>query len=171
MFHHSGFDAHICENIREEIWLKLLGNACFNPVSLLVGSSTDELIDDPLLSDLFIEMMNEVLELGHRLNISPEIDSRQRIAITRKLGTVKTSMLQDVEGHKPVEIEAILGALVSVADLAGAPMPRVRFGSYESEKARFVTWLFARVIQRARHLRSKASCKDLNPVQKMLRFC
>ena len=126
LFHHSGFDAHICENIREEIWLKLLGNACFNPVSLLVGSSTDKLIDDPLLNDLFIEMMDEVLELGNRLNISPEIDSRQRIAITRKLGTVKTSMLQDVEGHKPVEIEAILGTLVSVADLAGAPMPRVR---------------------------------------------
>ncbi|WP_027611882.1 ketopantoate reductase family protein [Pseudomonas sp. URIL14HWK12:I6] len=126
LFEQAGFNAFLCENVREEIWLKLLGNACFNPVSLLVDSSTDEMIDDPLLNDLFIEMMNEILELGIRINVAPEIDARQRIAITRKLGKVKTSMLQDVDGHKPVEIEAILGTLVFVAELAGAPMPRVR---------------------------------------------
>jgi 2-dehydropantoate 2-reductase len=122
----AGFDAHAHENIREEIWLKLLGNACFNPVSLLVGCPTDELIDDPFLNVLFIDMMNELLDLGRRLGISPEIDPQQRIAITRKLGAVKTSMLQDIEGHKTVEIEAILGALMAVADLAGAPVPRTR---------------------------------------------
>lgn len=122
----AGFDSHAHENIREEIWLKLLGNACFNPVSLLVNCATDEMIDDTNLNVLFIEMMSELLELGSCLGISPKIDPQQRIAITRKLGKVKTSMLQDVEGHKPVEIEAILGALMSVADLAGAPMTHTR---------------------------------------------
>lgn len=126
VFLRAGFDAHAHENIREEIWLKLLGNACFNPVSLLVSCSTDEMIDDPNLNTLFVGMMSELLELGNRLGISPKIDPLQRIAITRKLGKVKTSMLQDVEGHKHVEIEAILGALISVADLAGAPMARTR---------------------------------------------
>ena len=125
-FRDAGFDAHADENVREQIWLKLLGNACFNPVSLLVGGTTDELIDDPLVHGLCVEMMDEVLELGTRLGISPEIDPKQRIAITRKLGKVKTSMLQDVEGQRPVEIEAILGALVGVADQVGAPLPRTR---------------------------------------------
>lgn len=105
---------------------RTLGNACFNPVSLLVGCSTDEMIDDPNLNILFVEMMSELLELGSRLGVSPKIDPHQRIAITRKLGKVKTSMLQDVEAHKPVEIEAILGAMMSVADLVGAPMTRTR---------------------------------------------
>lgn len=125
-FHDAGFDAHADENVREQIWLKLLGNACFNPVSLLVGGTTDELIDDPFVHAVCVEMMDEVLELGRRLGLSPEIDPTQRIAITRKLGKVKTSMLQDVEGQRPVEIEAILGALVGVADRVGAPLPRTR---------------------------------------------
>lgn len=125
-FRDAGFDAHAHDNVREEIWLKLLGNACFNPVSLLVGCATDELIDDPFLHALFIGMMDELLDLGRTLGIAPQIDSAQRIAITRKLGKVKTSMLQDVEGHKPVEIEAILGTLVSVADRVGAAIPRTR---------------------------------------------
>jgi len=84
------------------------------------------MIDDPNLNILFVEMMGELLELGSRLGISPKINPQQRIAITRKLGKVKTSMLQDVEGHKPVEIEAILGAMMSVADLVGVPMARTR---------------------------------------------
>jgi len=126
VFFEAGFDAHGHQNIREEIWLKLLGNACFNPVSLLVGCSTDEMIDDAFLSALFTVMMGELLELGRQLDISPDIDPQQRIAITRKLGKVKTSMLQDVEGHKPVEIEAILGTLIAVADLAEASIPRTR---------------------------------------------
>ncbi|MGB3126013.1 MAG: 2-dehydropantoate 2-reductase [Pseudomonas sp.] len=126
VFLDAGFDAQADQNIREQIWLKLLGNACFNPVSLLVGCATDAMIDDPFLHALCVDMMAELLELGRQLGISPEIDPTQRIAITRKLGTVKTSMLQDVEGHKPVEIEAILGALMAVADQVGAPMPRTR---------------------------------------------
>ncbi|WP_240999047.1 ketopantoate reductase family protein [Pseudomonas viridiflava] len=126
IFCDAGFDAHAHENVREEIWLKLLGNACYNPVSLLVGAATDELIDDPFLHALFIDMMDELLDLGRRLGLSPAIDPEQRIAITRKLGKVKTSMLQDVEGNRPVEIQAILGALVSVADRVGAPLPHTR---------------------------------------------
>lgn len=126
VFQHAGFDTHICANIHEEIWFKLLGNACFNPICLLAGFPTDELIDDPSLNGLFIKMVDEVLELGKRLNIFPESDSRQRIGITRKLGKVITSMLQDAQGRKPFEVEAILGTLLNVADLADAPIPRVR---------------------------------------------
>ncbi|OIN47225.1 2-dehydropantoate 2-reductase [Pseudomonas azotoformans] len=126
VFREAGFDAHAHANVREEIWLKLLGNACFNPVSLLVGRATDEMIDDPFLHTVFINMMDELLDLGRQLGLAPEIDPKQRIAITRKLGKVKTSMLQDVEGRKPVELEAILGSVVAAADRVGAPIPCTR---------------------------------------------
>lgn len=126
MFQADGFDAHASEDIHEEIWLKLLGNACFNPVSLLVGCPTDELIDDPAIKSLFIEMMSESLALGQQIGIRPTINPEQRIGITRKLGKVKTSMLQDLEANRPIEIEAILEALVTVADRVNAPVPRLR---------------------------------------------
>ncbi|WP_426788639.1 ketopantoate reductase family protein [Xanthomonas campestris] len=126
IFRSASFDAHAHDNVREEIWLKLLGNACYNPVSLLVGAATDALIDDPFLHALFIEMMGELLDLGQRLGLSPAIDPEQRIAITRKLGNVKTSMLQDVEGNRPVEIQAILGTVVAAAAQVGVLIPHTR---------------------------------------------
>lgn len=126
VFQAAGFDVHASEDIHEEIWLKLLGNACFNPVSLLVGSSTDELIDDPALKSLFTDMMGETLALGAQIGIQPAISPEQRIGLTRKLGKVKTSMLQDLEANRPIEIEAILGTLVAVADRVSVPVPRLR---------------------------------------------
>jgi len=64
----AGFHAHAHDNIREEIRLKLPGNACFNPASVLVDCSTDALIDDDMLHALYVEMMGEILELGTRLS-------------------------------------------------------------------------------------------------------
>lgn len=119
----AGFDAEVSTDIRNEVWKKLLGNACFNPVSLITGSATDLMIDDPRIHALFVAMMEETLVLGRALGIDVPIEPVDRIALTRKLGHVKTSMLQDAEAGRPVEIEAILGAVIELAAMLKVPVP------------------------------------------------
>lgn len=122
-FTRAGFAAEASADVRKEIWLKLLGNLCFNPVSALVGCSTDRLIDDARLHRLFADMMSEALALGKKLGIAVDIRPVERIAITRKLGNIKTSMLQDLEAGRPLEIDGILGAVVEAAEAADFPAP------------------------------------------------
>jgi 2-dehydropantoate 2-reductase len=119
----AGLAAEESGAIRREYWLKLLGNACWNPVSLLVGTSTDALIDDAPLRPLFTGMMEEIIALGRTIGIETGIRPAERIALTRKLGSVKTSMLQDVEAGRAVEVDAISGVLVETAEAAGFPAP------------------------------------------------
>lgn len=107
----AGFDAEASVDIRSEVWKKLLGNACFNPVSLLTGSATDLMIDDAGIHAVFSAMMAETLAVGRALGIDPGIQVADRITFTRKLGHIKTSMLQDAESARPVELDAILGAV------------------------------------------------------------
>lgn len=109
-----GLDAMATDDIATEVWKKLLGNACFNPVSLLTNSATDLLIDDPLVYELCKLMMAEILAVGAALGIHIETSIADRIAATRKLGNIKTSMLQDAEAGKFVEIEAILGSVLAI---------------------------------------------------------
>ncbi|MDX3906033.1 MAG: 2-dehydropantoate 2-reductase [Pigmentiphaga sp.] len=123
LFSRAGFNASASADVRTDIWTKLLGNACFNPVSMLTGAHTDVMIDDSRLHDLFVAMMEEALALGSRLGLSTQVSSRDRIAFTRSLGHVKTSMLQDVEAGRPVEIDSILGALVEAAGAMRFPTP------------------------------------------------
>lgn len=111
----AGFDAEASRHIRAEVWKKLLGNACFNPVSMITGTATDQMIDDPAVYRLFTAMMQELLAVGRSMGLDPGIEVAQRIAITRALGGVKTSMLQDAEAGRPVEIDAILGAACELA--------------------------------------------------------
>lgn len=111
----AGFAAESSDNIRMEVWLKVLGNACFNPVSLLTGSPTDRMIDDPGLYRLFTGMMLEVLALGNAIGVPVDIEPGPRLAFTRKLGNIKTSMLQDVEAGRAVEVDGIIGTLVEIA--------------------------------------------------------
>jgi len=123
IFSQSGLAGEASVDVRKEVWAKLLGNACFNPVSLLTGSSTDRLIDDPLVYRLFVAMMEEAIALGRKLGIEAGIEPAPRIANTRKLGFVKTSMLQDAETGRPVEIEGILGTVVEAARAVPFPVP------------------------------------------------
>ncbi|HSV52935.1 MAG TPA: 2-dehydropantoate 2-reductase [Burkholderiaceae bacterium] len=119
----AGLDAQTSDDIRQDVWLKLLGNACFNPVSLLTGATTDEMIDDPDLHALFVRMMEEVLGIGGRLGLRRDIEPERRIAQSRQLGRIKTSMLQDLEAGRPVEVEAILGTLLECAAAVAMPVP------------------------------------------------
>lgn len=119
----AGFEAEASSDIRTEVWKKLLGNACFNPVSLITGSATDLLIDDPAIYRLFTTMMAETLAVGRAAGIDAAMQVADRIALTRRLGNVKTSMLQDGEAGRPVEIDAILGAVNEMAAALGVATP------------------------------------------------
>ena len=103
----AGFDAQASDDIRRDIWNKLLGNACFNPVSLITGSSNDGMLGDPALHGMFMRMMQEAIEVGERLGLRLDVDPAQRIAQAGRLGNIKTSMLQDLEAGRSPEIEPI----------------------------------------------------------------
>ena len=119
-------DAPITRDIRTEIWLKLWGNLCFNPLSVLTGATIDRLTSDEDLLALEIQMMLEAEKVANALGISFPYGVERRIEITAMAGARKTSTLQDFERGKPLEIEPLLGAVVELGDLAGQPMPLCR---------------------------------------------
>ena len=119
-------DAPITRDIRTEIWLKLWGNLCFNPLSVLTGATIDRLTSVPELLDLERAMMLEAEKLANALGIRFPYDVEKRIEITAMAGARKTSTLQDFERGKPLEIEPLLGAVVELGDLAGVTMPLCR---------------------------------------------
>ncbi len=123
LFNAAGLAAEPTDEIRRAVWEKLLGNVCFNPVSLLTGSSTDLMIDDPDIYRMFVDLMNEVIAVGAALGLAIGVTPAARLATTRKLGNVKTSMLQDAEAARPVEVQAIVGAFVEVARSLGIETP------------------------------------------------
>jgi 2-dehydropantoate 2-reductase len=122
-FADSGFESTCTDDIRREIWLKLFGNVSFNPVSVLAGVSTDRMIDEPGVHAMFAQMMSETAAVGRAIGIDISMAPESRIAMTRKLGRIKTSMLQDAESNRPLEIDAIIGATVEVGRKVGVPLP------------------------------------------------
>jgi 2-dehydropantoate 2-reductase len=119
-------DAPITRDIRTEIWLKLWGNLCFNPLSVLTGATIDRLTSEPDLLALERAMMSEAERVANALGISFPYGVEKRIEITAMAGARKTSTLQDFERGKPLEIEPLLGAVVELGDLAGVGMPLCR---------------------------------------------
>ena len=122
----AGLGAVASANIRTEIWLKLLGNICANPLSLLTGVTTDRMLDDPGVRALFAAMMEECLALGRRLGLTLDTTTEQRMAQTRQLGAIRSSMLQDLEGGRSVELDAILGAPIECAQAVGLAVPKLQ---------------------------------------------
>jgi 2-dehydropantoate 2-reductase len=122
----AGLGAVASAQIRSDIWLKLLGNVCANPLSLLTGATTDRMLDDAGVSALFAAMMEECLALGRRLGLTLETTTEQRMAQTRQLGAIRSSMLQDLEAGRSVELDAILGAAIECAQAVGQPVPRLQ---------------------------------------------
>ncbi len=119
----AGFRAPITTRIRTEIWVKLLGNVVFNPISALTGGTLEELARHPDVSRAVREVMTEAEAVARRLGIELPITIDQRIAGAARVGAHKTSMLQDYEAGRPMEIEAVVGAVVELGDRLGVPMP------------------------------------------------
>jgi len=122
----SGLRAPITAHIRNEIWVKLLGNVAFNPLSALTGATLGQMVRDPDVSNLAREMMREAQAVAARLGLDLPISIEQRMEGAKKVGEHKTSMLQDLEAHRPVELEAIVGAVVELGQRIGVPMPHTR---------------------------------------------
>jgi 2-dehydropantoate 2-reductase len=122
----AGFRCPITTRFRHEIWVKLLGNVAFNPISALTGGTLEELARHPDVSRLVRELMVETEAVAARLGIELPISIDQRMAGAEKVGAHKTSMLQDYEAGRPMELEAVVGAVVELGDRLGVPMTATR---------------------------------------------
>jgi 2-dehydropantoate 2-reductase len=122
----AGFRCPINQRFRHELWVKLLGNVAFNPISALTGGTLEELARDPEVSKVVRAVMAETEAVASRLGIELPISIDQRMAGAEKVGAHKTSMLQDLEAGRPMELEAIVGAVVELGDRLGVEMPATR---------------------------------------------
>jgi 2-dehydropantoate 2-reductase len=121
----AGFKAPITSEIRSEIWLKLWGNLSFNPISALTHATLVDICQFSLTRDLATQMMTEAEAIAKKLGISFRVSIERRIAGAEKVGAHKTSMLQDIEQGRPIEIEALVGAVVELGLLTQTPTPHI----------------------------------------------
>lgn len=119
----AGFRCPISPRFRHEIWVKLLGNIAFNPISALTGATLEQMARHPEVSQVVRALMEETEAVAAKLDIELPISIDQRMAGAEKVGAHKTSMLQDLEAGRPLEIEAIVGAAVELGAKLGVPMP------------------------------------------------
>jgi 2-dehydropantoate 2-reductase len=119
----AGFDCVRSGFIEKDFWVKLLGNVSFNPVSALTLATADSLIADAEIKDYMVTIMREVLAIGRAVGVDADIDPEARIDMARHLGRFKTSMLQDMEAGKPLEIDGLLAGTLEVAQKAGVAAP------------------------------------------------
>jgi 2-dehydropantoate 2-reductase len=119
----AGFRCPVTTRIRHEMWVKLLGNVAFNPISALTGGTLEALARDPETSRLIRTVMNEAEAVAASLGVTIPISIDQRLAGAEKVGAHRTSMLQDYEAGRPMELDAIVGAVVELGDRLGIPLP------------------------------------------------
>jgi 2-dehydropantoate 2-reductase len=119
----AGFDMTVSKSIQNDIWFKLMGNMTHNPMSALTGATVDRIIDDPMTYDLCVKIMREAMAVGEKFGCVIDDTPEHRQEKTRKMGAFKTSMLQDVEAKKAVELDAMLGAVSEIGRLVSVPTP------------------------------------------------
>lgn len=119
----AGIPAAATDQIHHEVWSKLWGNSNMNPLSALARADLSQMLDDDRLRELALTMMREMSTLGEHIGLPGFQDFDARIETTRKLGAIRTSMLQDIEAGRPIEIDPILGGLVELARHLQQPTP------------------------------------------------
>jgi 2-dehydropantoate 2-reductase len=124
-FSRAGFKAPVVTDIRSEIWLKLWGNVTFNPISALTHATMGEMCRFPLTRSLIAAMMAEARAVGEALGAHIRVPIERRIAGAERAGDHKTSMLQDVEAGRALELDALVGAVVELGQLAGVATPHI----------------------------------------------
>jgi 2-dehydropantoate 2-reductase len=125
LFRAAGLNAPVLDNIRDEIWLKLWGNLCFNPISALTHATLDVIASDPGTRAVARAMMLEAQAIGEALDIGFRVDLERRIEGARKVGAHKTSMLQDLERGRPMEIDALVQVVQEMGRIVGVPTPTI----------------------------------------------
>ena len=126
LFEEAGFKSRVLDDIRSEIWLKLWGNLTFNPISALTHSTLVDICQFPLTRGLAAAMMTEAQQVAERLGAHFRVPMERRIAGAESVGKHKTSMLQDVEAGKPLEVDGMLGVVVELAEMTGVEVPTLR---------------------------------------------
>ncbi len=121
----AGFKAPVVSDIRAEIWTKLWGNLSFNPLSALTHATLVDICRFPLSRDLAAKMMQEAQAVGEKLGIRFRVSLEKRIAGAEAVGAHKTSMLQDVEAGRAIEIDALVGSVVELGRITGTPTPHI----------------------------------------------
>ena len=119
----AGFESELSTDIQRDVWFKLWGNMTMNPVSALTGATTDKILDDSLVREFCSNVMREAQAVGGKIGIPIEQTPDERHAVTRKLGAMKTSMLQDVEAGKGIELDALVSAVVEIWHKVGIATP------------------------------------------------
>ncbi|CAA2101356.1 hypothetical protein MBUL_01135 [Methylobacterium bullatum] len=121
----AGFRAPVTSDIRAEIWLKLWGNLSFNPISALSHATLVDICQFPETRALAADMMREAETIANKLGITFKLGIERRIAGAEKVGAHKTSMLQDVEAGRPIELEALVGSIIELGRLTDTPTPHI----------------------------------------------
>ena len=122
----AGFKAPVRPKIRDELWVKLWGNLAFNPLSALTTATLDVITGEPELRAVCRQMMLEGQAVAEKLGVRFAIDVDKRIAGGAEVGAHKTSMLQDLERGRPMEVDALLGSVVELAEMVGEAAPTCR---------------------------------------------
>ena len=123
LLHRAGFNATLSPQIQKDIWYKLWGNMTINPISAFTGATTDRILDDALVRQFISGIMLEAKAIGAQIGIPIDQQPDDRHAVTRKLGAFRTSMLQDVDAGKPVELDALVSAVRELGQLTAIPTP------------------------------------------------
>lgn len=123
IFEDADFDVERSSRIRYEIWYKLWGNMTMNPISAVTGATCDRILDDPLAASFILAVMAEAQAIGAMIGCLIMERGEDRQAVTRRLGAFKTSMLQDVEAGRPLEVDQLLGAPREIAQQLGIETP------------------------------------------------
>jgi len=119
----AGFKSPVLEDIRSEIWLKLWGNMTFNPISALTHGTLEGICQYPLTRELDRSMMAEAQTIAEKLGVTFRVDIERRIAGAEKVGKHKTSMLQDLEAGRSLEVDALLGSVIELGKITETPTP------------------------------------------------
>jgi len=125
LFENAGIRCEPSENVRRAIWYKLWGNATINPMSALTRSTADRLLDDPVIRASMAGAMDELAAVGAEIGCPISETAEDRMAVTARLGAFRSSMLQDVEAGRPIEVEALLGAPREIAASVGIATPQL----------------------------------------------
>jgi 2-dehydropantoate 2-reductase len=125
LFRGAGFKSPVTKDIRSEIWLKLWGNLSFNPISALTHATLVDICEFAPSRELAARMMTEGQAIGEKLGVNFKVSLDQRIAGAAAVGKHKTSMLQDIEAGRPIELEALVGTVIEMGKITNSPTPTI----------------------------------------------
>ena len=121
----AAFEVDVSPRIQSDIWYKLWGNMTMNPISAFTGATCDRILDDPLVHRFCLDVMAEAATVGAAIGCPIAQSGEARMAVTRQLGAFRTSMLQDVDAGRPVELDALLSTVREIGAQVSVPTPRL----------------------------------------------